>query len=226
MCAVPRVPAPLNVVTLGLGALVAAGVFALSFVFEGAARDAAYALERQTAVVGAASRLSNSIEVMMASLIALKTGVSDDLLRLHAGSRKEFDEALERLKRLTADEPNGGLAQRTAAIEGLTDEWQRQVAVPLLQRRQQTSAPPNPKPQPSKATQDGAAEASLVERIQASVRDLGEYTKQTLAARSTAVERIGVRERMLGRWLAAAVALGLAGACALRWRTAWPSAPS
>jgi hypothetical protein len=228
MAAVPRVPALASVVTLAVGALVAAGIFAASFLLEGQSRDAAHALERQTAMVAAASRLGRSVEIMMTILLALKPGVSDELAEQHVRSRRDFDAALERVKRLASDEGDEGLETRASAIAALIDGWQRQVTVPLLQRRQQ-AAPPRPSraqakpPAPAAAPYDDAGQAG---KIRDNVRDLEDYAREGLAARRSDVERLARRERLLGRSVAAATALGLLAACVLRWRASRPGALS
>jgi hypothetical protein len=50
------------------------------------------------------------------------------------------------------------------------------------------------------------------------VRDLEDYAREGLALRRSDVERFARRERLLGRSVAAATALGLLAACVLRWR--------
>jgi hypothetical protein len=228
MAAVPRVPALASVATLAVGALVAAGIFAASFLLEGQSRDAAYALERQTAMVAAASRLGRSVEIMMTILLALKSGVSDELAEQHVSSRRDFDAALERVKRLASDEGDEGLENRASAIAALIDGWQRQVTVPLLQRRQQ-AAPPRPSraqakpPAPAAAPYDDAGQAG---KIRDNVRDFEDYAREGLAARRSDVERLARRERLLGRSVAAATALGLLAACVRRWRASRPGALS
>jgi hypothetical protein len=228
MAAVPRVPALASIATLAVGALVAAAIFAASFVLEGQSRDAAYALERQTATVAAASRLGRSVEIMMTILLALKSGVSDELAEQHASSRRDFDAALERVKRLASDEADEGLETRASAIAALIDGWQRQVSVPLLQRRQQPG-PPRPSraqatpPAPLAAPFDDAGQAG---KIRGAVRGLEDYAREGLASRRSDVERFARRERLLGRSVAAAAALGLLAACLLRWRGSRPGALS
>jgi hypothetical protein len=228
MAAVPRVPALASIVTLAVGALVAATIFATSFVLEGQSRDAAQALERQTATVAAASRLGRSVEIMMTILFAIKSGVSDELAELHANSRRDFDAALERVKRLASGGADEGLETRASAIAGLIDGWQRQVTVPLLQRRQQP-APPRPSraqtraPAPLAAPFDDARQAG---KIRDAVRDMEDYAREGLASRRSDVERFARRERLLGRSVAAATALGLVAACILRWRASRPGALS
>ena len=228
MAAVPRVPALASIATLAVGALVAAAIFAASFVLEGQSRDAAYALERQTATVAAASRLGRSVEIMMTILLTLKSGVSDELAEQHASSRRDFDAALERVKRLASDEADQGLETRASGIAALIDGWLRQVTVPLLQRRQQP-APPRPsraeaKPHaPPVAAFDDAGQAG---KIRDAVRDLEDYARDGLASRRSDVERFARRERLLGRSVAAAAALGLVAACVLRWRSSRPGALS
>ena len=229
MAAVPRVPALASIATLAVGALVAAAIFAASFVLEGQSRDAAYALERQTATVAATSRLGRSVEVMMTILLALKSGVSDVLAEQHASSRRDFDAALERVKRLASDEADEGLETRASGIAALIDGWQRQVTVPLLQKRQQPVPPPRPSraqakpPAPTAAPFDDAGQAG---KIGDAVRDLEDYAREGLASRRSDVERFARRERLLGRSVAAAAALGLVAACILRWRGSRPGALS
>jgi hypothetical protein len=220
MAAVPRVPALASIATLAIGAFVAAGIFAASFVLEGQSRDAAYALERQTATVAATSRLGRSVEIISTILLALRSDASEELAEQHVSSRRDFDAALERVKRLASDEGDEGLDTRATAIAGLIDGWQRQVTVPLLQRRQQP-APPRPSRAQAKPPGSAAApfdDAGQAAKARAAVRDLEDYAREGLALRRSDVERFARRERLLGRSVAAATALGLLAACVLRWR--------
>lgn len=212
MTAVPRVPSLAGVLTLAAGAVLAGAIFGLTFVLEGRARDAAHGLERQTAIVAAVGRLVRAVDLTMAIPRALPGVPSEDLVREHAGRRREYEDALERVTRLAAAEADSGAASRAATIERFIDDWQRAVTVPLLQGRQGPGR-----------SEDGIARAA---RVRDELRALEADAWEVLGARRSAVERIAVRERMLGRSLAAAVAVGLVVACALRWRAAWPGAPS
>ncbi|MGH9328931.1 MAG: hypothetical protein ACRD09_00685 [Vicinamibacterales bacterium] len=208
----PRVPSIAGVLTLAAGAALAGAIFGLTFVLEGRARDAAHGLERQTAIVADVGRLVRAVDLMMAIPRALPGVRSEDLVREHAGRRREYEDALERVKRLAAAEADSGAASRAATIERSLDDWQRAVTVPLLQGRQGPGQ-----------SEDGIARAA---RVRDELRALEADAWEVLGTRRSAVERIAGRERMLGRWLAAAVAVGLVVVCALRWRAAWSGAPS
>lgn len=212
MTAVARVPSIAGVLTFAAGAVLASTIFGLTFVLEGHAREAAHGLERQMAIVAAVGRLSRAIDLMMAVPRAIPGVRSEDLAREHAGRRREYEEALERMKRLTAAEAEGDIASRAASIERAIDDWQRLVTVPQLQGRKGPGRP-----------EEGAARAA---HIRDELRTLEAECWEALGVRRTAADRIAVRERMLGRWLAAAVALGLVVVCAVRWRATWSDAPS
>ncbi|MGH9314493.1 MAG: hypothetical protein ACRD1S_15015, partial [Vicinamibacterales bacterium] len=191
----PRVPSIAGVLTLAAGAALAGAIFGLTFVLEGRARDAAHGLERQTAIVADVGRLVRAVDLMMAIPRALPGVRSEDLVREHAGRRREYEDALERVKRLAAAEADSGAASRAATIERSLDDWQRAVTVPLLQGRQGPGQ-----------SEDGIARAA---RVRDELRALEADAWEVLGTRRSAVERIAGRERMLGRWLAAAVAVGL-----------------
>jgi hypothetical protein len=210
MTAVPRVPSLAGVLTFAAGALLAGAIFGLTFVLEAQARDAARALELQTTIVAAVGRLTRAVDLMMLTPPA-SGAPSDDLVREHASRRREYEEAMERLKRLGGTDADSSTVRRLPTVERLIDDWQRVVTVPLLQGRKTAVR-----------AQDAPARAT---RVRDELRALEADGWEGLAARRSAVERIAVRERMLGRWLAAAVAVGMIVACALRWRAAWPVAP-
>jgi len=210
MTAVPRVPSIASVLTFAAGAVLAGSIFGLTFVLEAQSRDAARELERQTTVVAAVGRLGRTIDLMMAIPRGTPGVPPEYFVKENAGRRRDYEEALERVKRLTSDDAEGGAASRTTTVERLLDDWQRVATVPQLQGRNGAGRP-----------EEGVERAM---RVRNELRVLEADCLEALGARRSAVERIAVRERMLGRWLAGAVAVGLIAACALRWRAAWPDA--
>jgi CHASE3 domain sensor protein len=213
MTAVPRVPSIASVLTFAAGAVIAGAIFGLTFVLEGQSRDATRELERQTTIVAAVGRLGRTIDLMMA--IPRIPGVPPGyLVKENAGRRRDYEEALERVKRLTADEAEIGAAATTrlTSVERSVDEWQRAVTVPQLQGRK------------ASGKQDEGVDRAA--RARDELRALETDCLDVLGSRRSALDKIAVRERMVGRWLAGAVALGLVVACALRWRAAWSGAPS
>jgi hypothetical protein len=116
------------------------------------------------------------------------------------------------VKRLTADEGELAGASRIATVERSIDDWQRAVTVPQMQGRRATGK-----------QDDGAARAT---RARDELRALETDCLEVLGRRRSDLERVLVRERMVGRWLAGAVAVGFIVACAIRWRAAWSGAPS
>jgi CHASE3 domain sensor protein len=214
MTAVPRVPSIASVLTFAAGAVIAGAIFGLTFVLESQSRDATRELERQTTIVAAVGRLGRTIDLMMA--IPRIPGVPPEyLVKENAGRRRDYEEALERVKRLTADEAEIGAAAaatRLTSVERSVDEWQRAVTVPQLQGRKASGKP-----------EEGINRAA---HARDELRALETDCLDVLGSRRSALDKIAVRERMVGRWLAGTVALGLVVACALRWRVAWSGAPS
>jgi CHASE3 domain sensor protein len=212
MTAVPRVPSIASVLTFAAGAVIAGAIFGLTFMLESQSRDATRELERQTTIVAAVGRLGRTIDLMMA--IPRIPGVPPEyLVKENAGRRRDYEEALERVKRLTADEAEiGAAASRLTSVERSVDEWQRAVTVPQLQGRK------------ASGKQDEGINRAAHARDE--LRALETDCLDVLGSRRSALDKIAVRERMVGRWLAGAVALGLVVACALRWRVAWSGAPS
>jgi hypothetical protein len=214
MTAVPRVPSIASVLTFAAGAVIAGAIFGLTFVLEGQSRDATRELERQTTIVAAVGRLGRTIDLMMA--IPRIPGVPPGyLVKENAGRRRDYEEALERVKRLTADEAEIGAAAaatRLTSVERSVDEWQRAVTVPQLQGRKASGK-----------QEEGINRAA---HARDELRALETDCLDVLGSRRSALDKIAVRERMVGRWLAGTVALGLVVACALRWRVAWSGAPS
>jgi hypothetical protein len=212
MTAVPRVPSIASVLTFAAGAVLTGAIFGLTFVLEGHARDAAHALDRQITIVAAVGRLGRAIDMLMEVPRPSSGLPSEDLVRDLAGRRRGYEETLDRVKRLTTDESNSGTASDAASVERFVDDWQRVVTVPLLQGRK-------PPVRPEEAI-------ARAERVRKEMRTLEADSWEVLGERRSSVERIAARERLLGRCLAAAVAIGLVVACALRWRAAWSGAPS
>jgi CHASE3 domain sensor protein len=213
MTAVPRVPSIASVLTFAAGAIIAGAIFGLTFVLESQSRDATRELERQTTIVAAVGRLGRTIDLMMA--IPRISGVPPEyLVKENAGRRRDYEEALERVKRLTVDEAEIGAAAATrlTSVERSVDEWQRAVTVPQLQGRKASGK-----------KEEGVDRAA---HARDELRALETDCLEVLGSRRSALDKIAVRERMVGRWLAGAVALGLVVASALRWRTAWSGAPS
>ncbi|HEY7475750.1 MAG TPA: hypothetical protein VH679_12110 [Vicinamibacterales bacterium] len=208
----PRVPSIASVLTFAAGAVLAGAIFGLTFVLEGQARDAARELERQTTIVAAVGRLGRAIDLMMTIPHGVTGVPADYLVKENAGRRRDYEEALDRVKRLTADDSELDVASRISAVERSIDGWQRAVTVPQMQGRK-TSA----------KQEEGTDRAA---RVQKELRALETDCLEALGSRRSAVDRIAVRERMVGRWLAGAVAVGLIAACTLRWRAAWSGAPS
>ncbi|HEX2344769.1 MAG TPA: hypothetical protein VHI98_30150 [Vicinamibacterales bacterium] len=208
----PRVPSIASVLTFAAGAVIAGAIFGLTFMLESQSRDATRELERQTTIVAAVGRLGRTIDLMMA--IPRIPGVPPEyLVKENAGRRRDYEEALERVKRLTADEAEiGAAASRLTSVERSVDEWQRAVTVPQLQGRK------------ASGKQDEGINRAAHARDE--LRALETDCLDVLGSRRSALDKIAVRERMVGRWLAGAVALGLVVACALRWRVAWSGAPS
>jgi hypothetical protein len=200
------------VLTFAAGAVLAGAIFGLTFVLEGQARDATRELERQTTIVAAVGRLGRTVDLMMTIPHGV-TGIPPDyLLKENAGRRREYEEALDRVKRLTADDAEVDVARRITTVERSIDDWQRAVTVPEMQGRKTSSK-----------KEDGAARAA---RVRDELRGLETGCLEALGGRRSAAERIAIRERMVGRWLAGAVAVGFIVACAIRWRAAWTGAPS
>ena len=212
MTAVPRVPSIASVLTFAAGAVLAGAIFGLTFVLEAQARDATRELERQTTVVAAVSRLGRSIDLMMAIPRAIPGVPGEALLKENASRRRDYEEALERVKRLTTDKAELAGADRITTVERSVDDWQRAVTVPQMQGRKASGK-----------RDDGAERAA---RARDELRALETDCLEVLGSRRSDLERVLVRERMVGRWLAGAVAVGLVVACALRWRAAWSGAPS
>jgi hypothetical protein len=212
MTAVPRVPSIASVLTFGAGAVVAGAIFGLTFVLEGQARDASRELERQTTIVAAVGRLGRTIDLMMAIPRDMPGVPPEYFVKENAARRRDYEEALDRVKRLTADDAERGAARRLPTVQRLIDDWQRAVTVPQLQGRKASGK-----------RDEGADRAA---RVRDELRALDADCMEVLGSRRSAAERVAVRERMVGRWLAGAVAVGLVVACALRWRAAWSGAPS
>jgi hypothetical protein len=212
MTVVPRVPSIASVLTFAAGAVLAGAIFGLTFVLEGQARDATRELERQTTIVAAVGRLGRTIDLMMAIPHGVTGSPSEYLVKENVGRRRDYEEALDRLKRLTADDAEPVVAQRLATVQRFIDDWQRAVTVPQMQGRKTSGK-----------QDDGADRAA---RVRDELRALETGCLEMLGGRRSAVERIAVRERMVGRWLAGAVAIGFIVACAIRWRAAWTGAPS
>jgi hypothetical protein len=212
MTAVPRVPSIASVLTFAAGAIIAGAIFGLTFVLESQARDATRELERQTTIVAAVSRLGRTIDLMMAIPRAMPGVPGEPLVKENATRRRDYEEALERIKRLTADEAELAVAGRITTVEQAIDDWQRAVTVPQMQGRRASGK-----------QDDGAKRAA---RAGESLRALETDCLEVLGSRRSDLERVLVRERMVGRWLAGAVAVGFIVACAIRWRAAWSSAPS
>jgi hypothetical protein len=212
MTAVPRVPSIASVLTFGAGAVVAGAIFGLTFVLEGQARDASRELERQTTIVAAVGRLGRTIDLMMAIPRDMPGVPPEYFVKENAARRRDYEEALDRVKRLTADDAERGAARRLPTVQRLIDDWQRAVTVPQLQGRKASGK-----------RDEGAHRAA---RVRDELRALDADCMEVLGSRRSAAERVAVRERMVGRWLAGAVAVGLVVACALRWRAAWSGAPS
>jgi CHASE3 domain sensor protein len=212
MTAVPRVPSIASVLTFGAGAVIAGAIFGLTFVLEGQARDASRELERQTTIVAAVGRLGRTIDLMMAIPRGMPGVPPEYFVKENAARRRDYEEALDRVKRLTADDAERGAARRLPTVQRLIDDWQRAVTVPQLQGRKASGK-----------RDEGADRAA---RVRDELRALDAECMEVLGSRRSAAERVAVRERMVGRWLAGAVAVGLVVACALRWRAAWSGAPS
>jgi hypothetical protein len=212
MTAVPRVPSIASVLTFGAGAVIAGAIFGLTFVLEGQARDASRELERQTTIVAAVGRLGRTIDLMMAIPRGMPGVPPEYFVKENAARRRDYEEALDRVKRLTADDAERGAARRLPTVQRLIDDWQRAVTVPQLQGRK------------TSGKQDEGADRAA--RVRDEFRALDADCMEVLGSRRSAVERVAIRERMVGRWLAGAVAVGLVVACALRWRAAWSDAPS
>jgi len=210
MTAVPRVPSIASVLTFAAGAVLAGAIFGLTFVLEAQSRDAARELERQTTIVAAVGRLGRTIDLMMAIPRGMPGVPPEYFVKENAGRRRDYEEALERVKRLTSDEAENAGATRTATVQRFIDDWQRVATVPQLQGQKGPGR-----------QEEGVARAT---RVRDELRALETDCLVVLGARRSAVERIATRERMLGRWLAGAVAVGLIVACVLRWRAAWSGA--
>jgi hypothetical protein len=212
MTAVPRVPSIASVLTFAAGAVLAGAIFGLTFVLEGQSRDATRELERQTTIVAAVGRLARTIDLMLAIPRAMPGVPPEYLVKENASRRREYEDALTRVKRLTADDADPDVASRIATVERSIDDWQRAVTVPQLQGRK------------TPARQENGVDRGA--RVRDHLRALETDCMEVLGSRRSALDRIAVRERMVGRWLAGAVAVGLVVACALRWRAAWSGAPS